>query len=57
MGGGISDRQWGDVQGILKVQADALDYGYLKRWGAEWGLSDLLNRALVDAGIAEPPDA
>jgi len=52
-GGEVSDKQWGDVLGVLKVQADALDYDYLRRWAIELGIADLLNRALEDAGITD----
>ena len=52
MTGEQSDRQWGDVQGMLKVQGDALDFGYLHRWADEIGVADLLSRALDDAGLA-----
>lgn len=48
-----SDRQWLDVQGMLKVQANVLDYGYLRRWAKELGLTDLLMPAFSDAGIDE----
>ena len=51
MGGGVSDRQWNDVLGVLKVQAGALDLDYLRHWAAELGLTDLLDRALEDAGL------
>lgn len=54
MGGSISDRQWGDIQGMLKVQAGALDHGYLQLWAAELGLEDLLDAARTDAGLANP---
>lgn len=50
-GGGVSDRQWGDAVGILKVQADRLDLDYLRRWAAVLELTALLDRALADAGI------
>jgi hypothetical protein len=36
--GGRSERQWGDVQGILKVQADALDRVYMRPWSEEIGV-------------------
>jgi hypothetical protein len=50
MGGGVSDRQRGDVQSVLEAQAGALDYGYLRRWATELGVSDLLEEALAAAG-------
>lgn len=53
LGGGISDRQWGDVQGMLKVQGKALEFEYLWHWAEELGLSDLLDRALGDAGLSK----
>jgi hypothetical protein len=49
MGREISDRQWSDVVGILRVQARALDDAYLDRWAAELGVADLLERARRDA--------
>ncbi len=47
-GGEVSDRQWGDVIGIIKVQSDKLDYDYLNDWAEQLGVSDLLTRALQD---------
>lgn len=52
MGGDVSNRQWEDVLGILKVRADDIDKQYLRHWAARLGLSDLLLRAFDDAGIA-----
>lgn len=51
-GGGVSERQLDDVQQALKVQANALDYEYLRRWATELAISDLLEEALENAGIA-----
>ena len=50
-GGGVSDRQWNDVLGVLKVQGTTLDRAYLEDWARELGLADLLRRALEDAGL------
>jgi hypothetical protein len=49
MGGQASERQWRDVLGVLKVQAGRLDQAYLRRWAAQLGLNDLLDRALAEA--------
>lgn len=53
MGGRVSDRQWRDVLGVLKVQAKSLDSGYLRGAAAELGLDDLLTLALSEAGLEE----
>lgn len=52
LGGGVSDRQWGDVLGVMKVQAENLDLAYLRRWADELRFRDLLDRALSDSGLA-----
>jgi hypothetical protein len=49
MGGEVSERQWGDVLGVLRVQAGALDAAYLDRWAAVLGVTDLLRRARDEA--------
>ena len=48
-GGEVSERQWGDVLGVLKVAAGDLDRGYLSHWATQLGLADLVERALVEA--------
>ncbi|MEJ2304901.1 MAG: hypothetical protein P8Y14_25535 [Anaerolineales bacterium] len=45
LGGGVSDRQWRDILGVLKVQAGRLDLDYLQEWAVELGVADLLQRA------------
>jgi hypothetical protein len=49
--GGVSEKQWLDILGILKVQAGQLDRGYLAEWAARLDLSPLLERALDEAGL------
>jgi hypothetical protein len=44
-GGEVSERQWQDLLGVLRIQRDTLDHTYLDRWAEELGLSALLNRA------------
>jgi hypothetical protein len=53
MGGEVSDRQWNDILGVLKVQGTNLDIVYLERWAADLSVTDLLERALVDAGLKD----
>ncbi len=48
MGGRVSERQWGDILGILRVQT-ALDLAYLHHWAGELGLAELLEQALAQA--------
>ena len=45
LGGNVLDRQWGDVQNVLKVQGEVPDLQYLRRWAVALGISDLLDRA------------
>lgn len=45
LGGEVSDRQWSDILGVLRVQADRLDSLYLDRWATDLGVEDLLARA------------
>ena len=49
MGGKVSERQWHDVLGIMKVQRELMDKEYLRRWAKELGISDLLEQAFRDA--------
>ena len=49
MGHHISERQWNDVLGVLKVQRDQLDLSYLKHWATQLDILDLLEKALVES--------
>jgi hypothetical protein len=46
-----SEKQWRDVLGVLKVQTEKLDYGYLREWAERLGLADALDLAVTEAGI------
>jgi hypothetical protein len=50
-GGEVSERQWVDVQGVLRVQGVSLDFTYLISTARELHIEDLLERALNEAGI------
>ena len=50
-GGGVSERQWNDILGVLKVQGKNLDMLYLSEWAEKLNLSALLARAIEDAGV------
>jgi len=45
-GGEVSDRQWRDILGIVRVQDSRLDRDYLAQHAPSLGVSDLLERAL-----------
>ena len=49
-GGQVSDRQWRDVIGILAVQSGRLDLEELRTAAEGLGLSDLVERAIAEAG-------
>ena len=51
-GSGVSDRQWYDLQGVLRLQAHGLDLAYLRHWAAALGVEALLHRALDEAGLS-----
>ena len=52
LGREVSDRQWRDVLAIVRVQGARLDREYLRRYADILGVSDLLARALGEAGTA-----
>ncbi len=49
LGHEVSERQWIDVLGVLKVQQNALDRAYLTKWATELDVADLLKRAWKEA--------
>ena len=46
LGNRVSGQQWRDAQGIIRVQAGALDLAYLRHWAGALGLAELLEAAL-----------
>ncbi len=44
----VSERQWRDVLGILRVAGRSLDGSYLSLWAGELGVADLLDRAFSE---------
>jgi hypothetical protein len=49
-GGRVSERQWNDLVGVLRVRGPALDTEYLRRWSGALGFEPLLDEALAAAG-------
>lgn len=50
-GDGVSERQWADVLGMVRIQGEQLDLEYLREWADRLGVLDLLERALKEAAI------
>lgn len=48
-GGGVSDRQWSDVLGVLRVQRTDLDLEHLRHWAQVLDVADLFERAWAEA--------
>ena len=44
---------WYDLQGVLRLQAYALDLAYLRHWAMARGVGTLLQRALDEAGPSD----
>jgi len=45
-----SEKQLRDVAGILRIQRDALDLEYLRRWAKELGVAETLEELLTKTG-------
>ena len=52
LGRGVSERQWQDLLGVLKVQGDRLDAEVLRQGSKSLGVEDLLDRALAEAELS-----
>lgn len=51
MGGEVSDQQWRDVLGLIRISGDKMDPAYLRRWAVHHGVDDLLDRAMNQSGV------
>lgn len=52
MTGGESQKQWRDLLGVLKLQGESLELGYMREWGEKLGLVRELNTAFAEAGFS-----
>ncbi len=50
-GGEISERQWSDVIGVIKVQGKNLDKEYLIKWAEQLDVTALIIKAFSESGI------
>ena len=48
-GGQVSEQQWRDILGVLRVSGSRLDAAYLRDWAERLGVSELLDRARAEA--------
>ncbi len=53
LGNRVSERQWLDVLGVLKVQGNELDLEYLATWSQKLDIQELLNKALQESQLHE----
>ncbi len=51
LGGNVSERQWNDALGVLRVQNKMISVDYLQKWAARLGIQPLLEKALSEAGL------
>ncbi len=50
-GGEVSQRQWDDVIGVLRVQSDKLNVQYLQSWAKKLGINSLLEKAFKESQV------
>ncbi len=48
LGGEVSERQWRDILGVIKMQSERLDLAYMRQWAAALSVADLLEKALLE---------
>lgn len=47
-GGEVSERQWRDALGVVKVQGEALDYQYLRQWANTLLIRELFEKIMQE---------
>ncbi len=52
IGNRVSERQWGDIIGVIKVSRETLDMPYLLSWATKKNLLALLEKAFAQAGYS-----
>ncbi len=52
LGGGVSERQWRDILGVIKTQQATLNMAYLNQWANSLGVSNLLSLALQELDVS-----
>lgn len=53
LGDEVSDRQWRDILGVLRIRGPDLDLDYMRDVSRRAGLHALLERALSESGLAK----
>jgi hypothetical protein len=48
LGGGVSERQWNDVLGVIRIQSENLDNSYLEHTAQQRGVKTLLQKAIKE---------
>jgi hypothetical protein len=47
-----SEKQWRDVLSIMKTQRETLEYGYIREWTDELGITPDYLKATIEAGVS-----
>lgn len=47
----VADDRWNAILGVLKIRGPTLDLAYLKQWATALQIDNLLEQALIDAGL------
>jgi len=50
-GGEVSEKQWLDILGVIKIQFEKLDKDYLKKWAEQIDVFNLLEKSFSECDI------